>query len=78
MTRAEFLKTAIVSANITVPEITKSYYSDVPPDSWYGKYFEFSRQHKLLSPQARGAMKPNQKITRKDASYILWKLKKLS
>ena len=50
ITRAEFLKVAIETAELDPKNVTKNPYDDVPADAWFGKYFAFrSEEHTLNS-----------------------------
>jgi len=77
ITKAEFLKIALVSKKIDPADTTRAPYRDVPADSWYEKYFSFARNNGLLTPDSRGMVDPNKTISRIEAAHILYKLSQL-
>lgn len=77
ITRAEFLKMALISKGINPASTNFSPYKDVQADSWYSKYFSFARNNGLLAKNAQGFIYPNKPISRIDAAYILYKLSTL-
>lgn len=77
VTKAEFLKMALVSKGIDPAETNRSPYKDVAADSWYERYFSFARNNGLLDKDSRGMVFPNKTITRIDAAYVLYKLHQL-
>ncbi len=73
VTRAEFLK-MLVSA--LCPDFDPSHdygassFSDIPLNSWYEKYISYAEQQDLIHGYSDGTFRPDQKITRADASIM--------
>jgi hypothetical protein len=78
VSRAEFLKMAIVSAGFTPSQnVTRAPYTDVRESQWYAPYFEFAKNNQLLRPKNENFMAPNNPITRGEASDVLYRLSRL-
>ena len=77
ITKAEFLKIALVAKGIHPHDTKFAPYRDVPADSWYEPYFSFARNNGLLKPDSRGMIHPNKTISRIEAAQILYKLSQL-
>jgi len=76
ITRAEFLKIALLAAGITSPEtVQKSPYPDVAVEAWYAPYLQAAKNTQLLRLKAGGEAFPNYYITRSDAADILYRLR---
>jgi hypothetical protein len=74
ITKAEFLKMALVSRKINLADKDKDPYRDVPANSWYEKYFTFARNNGLINSDSRGFVYPNRPISRIEAAQVLYKL----
>ncbi len=77
ITKAEFLKMALLAKGINPRDSKFAPYRDVPADSWYEPYFSFARNNGLLAPDSQGYIKPNKTISRIEAAQILYKLSQL-
>ncbi len=77
ISRAEFLKVAILTRGISPSTPTSDPYRDVGKDEWFAPYFEFSKTHSLLLIKGDIA-DPAFPITRGEAAYIIDKLSKLN
>lgn len=78
ISRAEFLKVAILTAGFEVKsELSYDPYDDVPRDQWFAPYFDFAKTNDLLSAQRGGYMVPSQPITRAEAADVIYKLSRL-
>ncbi|HEY5714430.1 MAG TPA: peptidoglycan DD-metalloendopeptidase family protein [Candidatus Gracilibacteria bacterium] len=80
MTRAEFLKVAILTAGF--PEasdlVASAGFKDVPDGAWFTGYMAFTQEHALLPPTNTHFIEPGKPITRGEAAYVLhqlWKVK---
>ncbi|MCF7917934.1 S-layer homology domain-containing protein [Candidatus Gracilibacteria bacterium] len=75
ISRAEFLKVAILTAGIEIKsELSSDPYSDVKRDQWFAPYFDFAKTNTLLQPQRGSYMVPAQPITRAEAADIIYRL----
>jgi hypothetical protein len=77
ITKAEFLKMALIAKGINSSDTKFSPYRDVPADSWYEPFFSFARNNGLLKQSSQGFVKPNKTISRIEAAQILYKLSQL-
>jgi hypothetical protein len=77
ITRAEFLKMALLAKNISPADTKNDPYRDVPADSWYEKYFSFARTNGLISPDSKGLIYPNKIINRIEVAQIIYKLSQI-
>ncbi len=77
ITKAEFLKMALLAKGIKPRDTKFSPYRDVPADSWYEPYFSFARNNGLLKPDSHGYINPNKPISRIEAAQILYELAQL-
>ncbi len=78
ITRAEFLKVAILTAGFEPGEITSEPYQDVNLDAWYAPYFGFAKTHSLLRLKKGGFIAPNIPITRAEAADVMYRLSKIN
>jgi hypothetical protein len=77
ISRAEFLKIALLSAGIKIPEdLTRDPYTDVPKDAWFTPYFELAKVHRLLRQSPDGKAHPGEPISRKEAAEVIYLLRK--
>lgn len=74
ISRAEFLKVALVSAGIQPKQGLSDPYPDVSADDWFYAYFQFSKEQRLMLPKKGGFIAPHQPITRSEAARIIWML----
>ncbi len=80
VTRAEFLKMAILTAEFTPSESSlgsQNPYPDVNKDQWYAKYFLFCRSNQLLRMKKGGFIAPNNPISRAEAADVLYRLSRM-
>ncbi len=77
MTRAEFLKVAILTSGFGVSDrIDIAPYEDVDKSIWFAPYFSFSRIHNLIN-SVSGNVYPSQQITRGEAVEVIYKLSQI-
>ncbi|MCF7830655.1 S-layer homology domain-containing protein [Candidatus Gracilibacteria bacterium] len=75
ISRAEFLKISILTAELTIKEdILSNPYPDVQKDSWYAPYFDLAKKASLLSTESGGYIRPAEPITRGEAATVIEKL----
>lgn len=78
ISRAEFLKIAILTAGIEPnPDIQTKSYPDVSADQWFAKFFQFAKDHQLLRVQTGGHIVPNKPITRAEAADVIYRISKI-
>ena len=71
ITRAEFLKVALLNSGYTTDDATglKEYLSDVKDSDWFSDYVKIAVDEKFISTSS-GKFNPNEKITRADAIVL--------
>lgn len=78
VTRAEFLKMAILSANKKVSaQVEISPYTDIKEKSWYASYFQFAKKYELLRTEEEKKVFPNNAITRGEAADIIYRISRI-
>jgi murein DD-endopeptidase MepM/ murein hydrolase activator NlpD len=78
ISRAEFLKIAILTAGHKVSEhLAVSPYPDVQGDTWFAPYFAFSKTYGLIGTKRGGYVVPSQPITRAEAAEVMYRLSKI-
>ncbi len=78
ISRAEFLKIAILTAGFSVTEnLATSPYPDVPGDAWFAPYFAFSKTYELIGTKRGGYIVPSQPITRAEAAEVIYRLSEI-
>ncbi len=77
ISRAEFLKVAVLTAGFNPISPTADPYPDVKKSDWFAPFFDLAKKQKLLSAKKGGYMVPSQNITRAEAADIIYKLSKL-
>jgi hypothetical protein len=78
ISRAEFLKVAILTAGFTVNEnLATSPYPDVKGDAWFAPYFAFAKTYDLIGTKRGGYVVPSQPITRAEAAEVIFKLSQI-
>jgi hypothetical protein len=77
ISRAEFLKIAVVAANIDIPISFNKPYPDVDSEAWFAPYFALSAENNLLPSLRGGKIAPHQAITRTEAANVIWKILQL-
>ena len=74
ISRAEFIKVAILTAEFEVGDVTRMPYPDVALDAWFAPYFQFARDNNLLRMKKGGFIAPNSPISRAEAADVIYKL----
>jgi len=75
ISRAEFLKVAILTAGFEVNEnLATSPYRDVQGNTWFAPYFAFAKTYTLIGTKRGGYVVPSQPITRAEAAEMMFKL----
>jgi hypothetical protein len=77
ISRAEFLKVAVLTAGFNPITPTSDPYPDVKKSDWFAPFFDLAKKQDLLSAKKGGYMAPSQNITREEAADIIYKLSKL-
>ncbi len=77
ISRAEFLKVAVLTAGFNPVPPTSNPYPDVSKNDWFAPFFDLAKKQNLLSAKKGGYMVPSQNITRAEAADIIYKLSKL-
>ncbi len=77
ITRAEFLKVAILTSGFEPEDKEGASYPDVADEAWYKKYFQFAKVNELLRMKKGGFITPNMAITRAEAADVMYRLSRL-
>jgi len=77
ISRAEFLKVAVLTAGFNPIAPTSDPYPDVKKGDWFAPFFDLAKKQNLLSAKKGGYMVPSQNITRAEAADIIYKLSNL-
>ena len=77
ISRAEFLKIAILTAGITPSNALRDPYQDVPKDAWFAPYFQYCIEHDLLRRKKGGFIVPHEPITRGESADVMYRLARL-
>jgi hypothetical protein len=78
ISRAEFLKVAILTAGHSVNEnLATSPYRDVAGDAWFAPYFAFAKTYSLIGTKRGGYVVPSQPITRAEAAEVIYKISEI-
>jgi len=77
ITRAEFLKVAILTANFDPGFPDHDPYDDVNKDEWFSPYVSFAKEHNLITAKRGGYMTPHAPITRGEAAEVIFKLSQI-
>ncbi len=78
ISRAEFLKVAILTAGFEVNEnLAVSPYRDVSGDAWFAPYFAFAKTYSLIGTKRGGYVVPSQPITRAEAAEVVYKISEI-
>jgi hypothetical protein len=67
LTRAEFLKIALLNLGYSVTPVQSQSFSDTPSGDWYFRYVTFARSKGWIQGYADGSFRPNNSITRAEA-----------
>lgn len=76
VSRAEFLKLALESANIPLPTKGENY-KDITAGAWFENYFILAKKHNLFSTSS-GNVDPGKAITRGEAAFIMYKITEMN
>lgn len=72
VTRAEFVKMLARALSCRYENIgTQTSFHDVAPDMWYAEYIKFASENGWISGYSDGTFRPNDFITRDEATKIL-------
>ncbi len=74
ITRAEFLKIALLNAGYDVSGSTDSDFSDVSSGDWFYEYVSFATENEFTEGYDDGTFKPNDSINRAEAIVILMRI----
>ena len=77
ISRAEFLKVAILTAGFSAPEVIRDPYPDVDKTAWFAPFFQFCVEHELLRMKKGGFIVPHEAITRGEAADVMYRLARL-
>ncbi len=71
ISRAEAVKILAEYLNLEMPENAESTFSDVESEAWYAPYVEAIRSAEIITGYADGTFRPENAITRAEASKII-------
>lgn len=71
VTKAEFVKIALLHLGYTVEPVQRSRFNDVKTGSWYYRYVSFAEDHGFLDYYTSSTFRPNNEITRAEAAVIM-------
>ena len=74
VTRAEFLKMALLSAKISIIDGNEGQFEDVNGSEWYAPYVLTAAAADIVSGVGNGLFRPDGSITRQDIAVILYNL----
>lgn len=74
VSRAEFLKMALLGADLNPYDVDSEYYSDVDDDSWYYEYVTYASKKDYIEGYGDGTFRPNEDINRAEALVILFRI----
>lgn len=74
VSRAEFLKMALLGADLNPYDVDTEYYSDVDDDSWYYEYVTYASKKDYVEGYGDGSFRPNDDISRAEAIAILLRI----
>lgn len=74
ITRAEFLKIALLNAGFTVTEDDDTVYSDVAEEDWYFAYVTYATSEGYVEGYDDGTFRPNAMINRAEAMTIVMRI----
>ena len=77
ISRAEFLKVAILTAGFAPSQPTRDPYPDVEKTAWFASFFQFCVEHELLRMKKGGFIVPHEAITRGEAADVMYRLARL-
>lgn len=72
LTRAQFLKMVVNAFQLTSSAKDLSPCKDVAKSAWYAKYFTTAKNLQVIKGYTDGSCKPNQAVTRAEATKILF------
>ncbi|MEK9159371.1 MAG: S-layer homology domain-containing protein [Patescibacteria group bacterium] len=74
VTRAEFLKMALLAFDKDVEDADGNYYNDVSSSAWYYEYVSYATEEDYVEGYADGNFRPNDDISRSEALVILLRI----
>jgi hypothetical protein len=74
ITRAEFLKIALLNAGLTVTADTSVEYDDVDSSDWYYSYITYATSEGYVEGYGDGTFMPNDEINRAEAMIMLMRI----
>ncbi len=74
ITRAEFLKIALLNAGYSPSGYNGANFSDVYSSDWYYSYISLAQDHDFINGYSDGTFKPNDPINRAEALVILMRI----
>lgn len=74
VSRAEFLKMALLGADLDPYDVDTEYYSDVDDDAWYYEYVTYASKKDYIEGYGDGTFRPNDDINRAEALVILFRI----
>lgn len=78
ISRAEFTKVALETANIAIPNEANNLYADVKEDMWFSRYMSVAKRYNFFETYGGGNVEPSRPITRGEAAFIMYKIEELS
>lgn len=78
ITRAEFLKIALLHLGYKVYSVQSAQFTDVNPGDWYYQYATFARSKGYVTGYSDGSFHPNDYITRAEAVVMIMRIAGIS
>ena len=74
ITRAEFLKIALLNAGLTITPDTSVVYEDVSASDWYYSYVTYATAEGFIEGYEDGTFRPNDEINRAEAMVMMLRI----
>lgn len=74
ITRAEFLKIALLNAGLTITPDSSVEYSDVDPSDWFYSYVTYATAEGFVEGYEDGDFRPNAEINRAEAMVMMMRI----
>lgn len=74
ITRAEFLKIALLNAGLTITADSSVEYSDVDPSDWFYSYVTYATTEGFVEGYEDGEFRPNAEINRAEAMVMMMRI----
>ncbi len=78
VTREEFVKMLVCTANLDGRDYSKGYFSDVDENAWYAKYVNIAYENGICNGIGEGKFGTGKRITRQDMAVMVYNFMKLN